>query len=166
MLSRNTKTSSNSLILSSSRCNQKTVTLPAKDLASLVLSAAVLQKNTLEKLSWMINFDNIPNYIPSDFKLEVSKKIAKSSEFKTLKEETAKKVTEFQIYLKEFRKTNWKYFLLSFSFSQIRWKFFTTLAWKRLEILNTNTCFRELYKYLLLICTIHGSIFQYNFFVQ
>ena len=46
----------------------KTVTPPAKDLASLVLSASVLQKNALKKLSQMINFDNILNYIPSNFK--------------------------------------------------------------------------------------------------
>ena len=66
------------------------VTLPAKDLASLVLSAAVLRKNALEKLSRTMNSDQIPNSVPSNFKLEGSKKIVKSSDFKTLKEETAK----------------------------------------------------------------------------
>ena len=41
----------------------KTVILPAKDLASLVLSAAVLRKNALEKLSRTMNSDKIPNSV-------------------------------------------------------------------------------------------------------
>ena len=78
----------------------KTVTLPAKDLASLVLSAAVLRKNATEKLSRTINSDKIPNSARSDFKLESSQKIRKTKEFKSLAEATAKKVSQFQFYLR------------------------------------------------------------------
>ena len=55
--------------------HSKTVTLPAKDLASLVLSATVLRKNALEKLSRTIKSDRSPNSAHFDFKLDSSQKI-------------------------------------------------------------------------------------------
>ena len=79
----------------------KTAILPAKDLASLVLSAAVQRKNALEKLLRTSDSEHIPDSARHDFKLAGSKKIAKSKEFKKLAEETAKQVEKYQVYLKD-----------------------------------------------------------------
>ena len=45
----------------------KTVTLPAKDLASLVLSAAVPRKNALEKLLRRMDSEHIPDSVHHKF---------------------------------------------------------------------------------------------------
>ena len=52
--------------------NSNTVTLPAKDLASLVLSAAVLRKYALKKIFRTINSDRPPNSARFEFKLNSS----------------------------------------------------------------------------------------------
>ena len=62
--------------------HSKTVTLPAKDLTSLVLSVAVLRKNAVEKLNRTINSNRSPNSARFDFKLDSSQKIKKTKEFR------------------------------------------------------------------------------------
>ena len=76
-----------------------TFQLPAKDLASLALSAAVLHKNANKKLLRTSTMSSFPSSTRFKFELKASQKLKKKEEFKTLSDETASKVIEFQKYL-------------------------------------------------------------------
>ena len=77
-----------------------TFQLPAKDFASLALSAAVLYKNANEKLIRTSNMSSFPSSTRFKFELKASQKLKKKEEFKSLSEDTATKVLQFQTFLR------------------------------------------------------------------
>ena len=76
-----------------------TFQLPAKDFASLALSAAVLYKNANEKLIRTSNMSSFPSSTRFKFELKASQKLKKKEEYKLLSNETAFKIIPFQKYL-------------------------------------------------------------------
>ena len=65
---------------------------PAKDLASLTLSAAIATKHAQETLSRLQSSSNLPNSTRINFEIQGSKKIVKKQEFKELKKDTEIKI--------------------------------------------------------------------------
>ena len=79
----------------------KTLLEPAKDLASLVLSTAILRKNALATFCRTSNSITIPNSANfTDFELNVSDRVRNTKEFKAINEATIKKVSETKDFLK------------------------------------------------------------------
>ena len=74
---------------------------PAKDLASLSLSAAIAIKHSCDILLNLKNSSYIPASANFQFKIQGSKNVLKNKEFKAIISETDDKVKEFNNYLKD-----------------------------------------------------------------
>ena len=73
---------------------------PAKDLASLALSAAIATKHSNETLTRLQSPSSVPNSTRINFTIQGTKKMTKNIEFQEIKKATEIKVKAFELYLK------------------------------------------------------------------
>ena len=78
----------------------KASSFPARDLASLSLSAAIAAKHARDTHSRLNASTSIPSSARIGFTINGSKKMHSNEEFKAIAQGTAKKVNEFQLFLK------------------------------------------------------------------